>query len=530
MMNLKDWDKKYLYSSAILIIYFAVMLFSNLGRYSFWDDESNTAIYGKSFFESGSLSAKVGKNILIHRNGIEVDDNFNNKIVPPVGYIASGLTSKIFGQSNFGFRMAFALSTFGMILLIILWIRRESLDEGLWTTIFISLSGSIALILFSRQCRYYAVATLLTVAILYFYRFRNNTIKNIVIIGVLASLLLMTHYLIFASLGVLIAIDYLLFGRKEVEFNIKHLIGLVISQVIVIAAVMSKWSPFGVDFVTYKSKNIIIDKLHLFWIHFRDLNSHEYMPIALILVAIGVYFVKKDKLLLRVLIGLVVGIFMTVLFTPQPGNASIADMRYISWMLPICILLGALTIYNLASNKYAKIAIALVCFHTTLVHWPISFIFKGPSTPLRSTTFSYLSEVFSDRLNTYGMVKDWLLKNTKADDIIVTEPTYASSPLMFYLSDRKFGWQVDGKGRFRFRNLDEFHYKGKVNPDYIVVFGPRVKNYQKNNYVVNGQRYKLETTVNAYAQDGTRPEIPFHQFEEKKGFDKSLGVHILKKI
>jgi hypothetical protein len=68
------------FSAAVLFL-----LFFGLGHNSLWDDEANTALFGKSVWQTGDTNALLGDNLIAFRGGLELKD-LKNRLIPPLQY------------------------------------------------------------------------------------------------------------------------------------------------------------------------------------------------------------------------------------------------------------------------------------------------------------------------------------------------------------------------------------------------------------------------------------------------------------
>ena len=104
-----------------------------------------------------------------------------------------------------------------------------------------------------------------------------------------------------------------------------------------VALALSQWFPQGKmrgKEIDYLGRNI-----YTFLCYFRDLSTFEFFSPLTLLLVFYLLVMKKSQLHKRVLVAPLGAVVITIVFTPQAGNAIfVADMRYLSWLLPFCIL------------------------------------------------------------------------------------------------------------------------------------------------------------------------------------------------
>jgi 4-amino-4-deoxy-L-arabinose transferase-like glycosyltransferase len=154
-----------LYAATLLIA--AIFLFARLGHYALWDDEAQTALIGEGVWQTGDTSALVGHNIVAYGAGVELR-NLKMRYLPPLQYYLVAPFVGLWPGQLLAARLPFAICGFGAVLILLEWVRRDA--AALTFAIFVvALVGNVSLWLFCRQCRYYSVAILCSVALAYLY-------------------------------------------------------------------------------------------------------------------------------------------------------------------------------------------------------------------------------------------------------------------------------------------------------------------------------------------------------------------------
>ena len=112
-------------------------------------------------------------------------------------------------------RFPFALCGLLSIALLLFWMWRDGASSLFWALMSIGLVTNVSMFLYFRQCRYFGLATLLSLAAVYCYLHWDGRRWMLVGLCVFAGLLMLTHYLPYAGLMLGLAADYALFGRRQ---------------------------------------------------------------------------------------------------------------------------------------------------------------------------------------------------------------------------------------------------------------------------------------------------------------------------
>ncbi len=154
--------------SAVLLAASAGLLFVSLGHYAFWDDEADTAIYARGIWDTGDTTAIVGHNICAYRFG-GLLSNLKNRSTPPLQYLVVAPFYGLAGYDTFWLRFPMAACGFASVLLVIGWLWRSAASLVFWLVFGVALLGNVSFFLYLRQCRYYALAMLASLVIVYLY-------------------------------------------------------------------------------------------------------------------------------------------------------------------------------------------------------------------------------------------------------------------------------------------------------------------------------------------------------------------------
>jgi hypothetical protein len=172
----------------------AILLFTNLGDKYLWQDEAATAVMGERMMKYGKPLAYDGKNLITMDNFAEEDKDTVSLRTGDAGaalqyfvarrdfkadsawtgqpwgqFLVAGISLSMFGHSTVAARAPFAAAA--MITIVLLyWFIRGQLHDRLMAAIAVGLVLSNTYwVLHSRQCRYYALTSLMLLLTLMAY-------------------------------------------------------------------------------------------------------------------------------------------------------------------------------------------------------------------------------------------------------------------------------------------------------------------------------------------------------------------------
>ncbi|MCE9590722.1 MAG: hypothetical protein K8S99_09385 [Planctomycetes bacterium] len=132
------------------------LLFFRLGHYPLWDDEADTALFARSIARTGSANALIDQNLIACRNGAELKDLRLHYLPPAMYYLAAPFVGR-YGLGAFWPRFPFAACGLLTVALILFWLRRDGAGAGIWILVSVGIVSNVSLMLYSRECRYYAL-------------------------------------------------------------------------------------------------------------------------------------------------------------------------------------------------------------------------------------------------------------------------------------------------------------------------------------------------------------------------------------
>jgi len=572
--------------AAAILVGAAALVFARLGRYAFWNDEAYTALLAKSVWRTGDTHAVVGHNIIAFKGGAALE-GLKHRFDPPLAYYVAAPFLGPLGDHALAGRLPFALCGLATIALMVRWAwrGRTIADCGLkseirnpksemarardswcvFPVLAIAILGNVSLMLYSRQCRYYALAMLCSTALAYLYlkgrgaepgpRASEGTPRlqpgrgaetprpqaetpRLLAMATLSVCLLATNYINYAAFYACAVLDYLVWGRRRRRLTWRDALVLFGPQLIPGALIVSVWNPLGKAVVPQESATWLTDKLTLLWWNLRDLSRCEFGVGLLLPAAPLLYLATRDSWLLRGFGALLVYVAAATMLSPQPVSGPfspfVADVRYLVPLIPLCIALEVLCVNALTRRATAlALPLALVAFGTNLLQ-------VGPllGDPVRSTLAEYVGELARPRTTAYGAAAAWVNANVAEGESVLVSPVDVASSLMFHAPRAVYAWQLSDPPGEQFRGLPDIHFRGRVPPDCIVAFGraalppeAALRDWQRK-----GWRYRMAGTLHAHwrpgpATDGTRPELFWHAFRP----DASLGpsteaIYVLRRV
>ena len=164
--------------------------------------------------------------------------------------------------------------------------------------------------------------------------------------------------------------DYLIWGRKRRRIEGMDWVIFLAPQIVIGGIVLLIWNPLGVSAGDPSSPHgWLIDRFILLVRTFRDADRCEYACTLLILLAVPLAIWKRNQLLLRALTALLVAILATDFASPQsPRAVDTADVRYFSWLIPLGIAIGVLTLRMMCGRfSWIALLVAPLAFWTNLL-------------------------------------------------------------------------------------------------------------------------------------------------------------------
>jgi hypothetical protein len=523
-----DW-RVWLPLCVVVFVLSCGFLFFRLGYYPFWGDEADTALFARGVARSGDTLGFVDHNLYAFRNGACLK-NLRGRYQPPVPYYFAAPFVGANGTNSLWPRIPFAFCGLLCVVLLLFWMWRSRLTASAWIAMSAALLGNVSFFLFCRQCRYYSLTFLLSLAIAYLYlnwRGRRWEYAGIV----LASILLLgTSYMSYGALYAALACDWLLFARRQRQPTLRQCLMMLVPQVLLGAVIIWIYNPLGANVAPdMPAGNMLINKLTLIWRGFRDLNNCELCVGTAMLAAPLAYLWTRNVWILRGLVAVVCYTVTCAVLSPQHIFMSDqADVRYLAPLIPLCAGISALVIVTLAGGRwYYALPLSAAVFGFTVFNFPFS-----PSQ-WRSRPVDFVKELCYPRATATRAAIEWVDENVRNGESVWVLPDYLEAVLMYHAPHPVYAWHLTSSPPEQFASLPPIHrFKGAL-PDYFLIFGGgRVKVETLISFLKSkGIEYQLEKIIDVYWDDKTRPEIFWRFFQPVESFNRRLeGVYIYRRI
>ena len=514
--------------ASIVLIISSILLFARLGHYALWDDEAITALTSKSVWQTGDTGATFGHNILAYRNGLLLR-NVKDRATPPLQFFLAAPFLGLIGDTSLAARLPFAICGLGCVALILWWLHKDGASAVTWVVFGVAIATNVSMFLFARQARYYGLAMLLSAAVAYSY-LHLSTRRGVALHAILSTLLLAANYMTYAAVMLMMLVDYAVWGRRRRAIRGVDWLILLGPQIVIGALLVCIWNPLRINEPPAPERHIPWLNWHatLLWWNLRDLNACEFGVGALLIAAPFVALFTRATWLARALVALAIGIVFISIVTPQnPSDTRAADIRYLSFLIPLCITVGALTILPLARlSRPLAIALAVFAFGWNLLNFSFA-----TDQPMRSTPYAYVKELIRPVPEPYTPVIQWIRDNVRPGESVLVAPPHMMYPLMFHAPQAIYAWQLSEPPPKELAHLPPIHIALRAAPDYIVAFGPHRKMlvglHMKTSEPAD---YDVAARIDVPWKDVYRPELFWRAFAPLKKFNADLdGIIILRR-
>jgi len=431
---------------AVLLVA-AFLIFFRLDQRLLWADDAETALLGRSILVHGVPTAYDGRNVVSQEVGREYRADYVWRWTPWLEKYLAAASFALLGESTFAARLPFALA--GLLSVVSVYPLALALFRDRWVGILAMafLALSVPLILHVRQCRYYSLAILASIWIVYFFvglvRGRRGAAASLTV-----AMTVLFHSNILASFGMAIAlfpcVVVLGFDRAALRRG-----------TIVAASLLLFNVPWALYFdVLGKTE----EKLYSFWDNFRSYleltNRYTFPAAALVVFLVLAWFLRQRRPLLdaqtwRPFLALLV---MIAVYVVTISTAPWSFYRYTVNLLPLSAVLlafmccGVLRWNGIAGTLFTACLLLTAIFHQ-ISAWPVSFLkynvqSEGRSFPVCDTIFplgNYLYEVTHSYVGPMEHLVGYLSQNARAGDRIFI--SYGDLVLKFYAPQEVRGGQ-----------------------------------------------------------------------------------------
>ena len=543
---------------AVAMLAAAVLASRGLDNRQFWDDEANTAIYGRNLLRFGELTAWDGTNLLSYAYGGALGEDLGRELrVPPLpAYVAAaGMwflgDEPTFDELTFGARLPFVIAGVLSIGLLAWWMRRHFGRRFPWWLPSLILALSPAYLLYIRNCRYYALGVTFSILVWVFWApgdarrrrparswFNRPTMLRYAAAAAALVLLLSTHYLNAATvLGTLPLFFFDPRYRRPQQYVLLAI--LFVTAGLYGGYVLATANPFATEY-GWQADWLAFHEVvrspwtrfsnHLGWL-LRDLGTHEFFPWYLVAVLAVPWLrrparrsrpvARRGLILLAVVLGYVL---LAAALTPRDmAKGPWAEMRYVVPLVAVGAVFGGLTLHVLW-RLWRPLAplVALLLVGTNLLH--LGFLgpprFDNTRSCWPPTLFRYVSEPSRD-FQTGNEEMIALLGHLPAGTTVRIWPTLMTYPPMFYVPDLHYCDQLTEQKRIRAdlkAQLPDYLFVERARPEVVLVWphclGQAVA-------ALDGRfgrgSYRVGRMLSSFCHYTSKPEIPIHFFAAPQG-------------
>lgn len=445
----------------------AVMLFANLGHYALWDDEAMVGLVAQGVLRTGDTSAALGNNIVAYREGMLLID-LKDRSTPPLATYITAASFALFGVNTWAARMPFAVAGFATVGLLLFWAGRVFRSLPLLAVFCMGLVGNVSFHLYARQCRYYSIAMLLTVVIAWLYLNWTGGDRPLITFGLAFGSLFAAHYTTAMAVAACVCVDYVVWRRHERPLPLRGFLLVGVPALTLSVPVAAIWNPLRTAFGQYAVANTIAQKFLLWLWQWRDMSQCEMLGGTVLLVAMVLVLLRRDPWIMRGLAALLIFVTTMTITSPQlVTQTSVADIRYLVGGIPLCVALASGTIWQSVGRRaIPALILAAIAFGTNILNGG-PFLWCGT----RSTLLAFAGELMRPIDEPYRPAAQWLRDNAPASSTVWVLPDYCTYPLMFHSPTQRYAWQLQA-AEGQFAGLDAINFKGRVPPDFLVLFGP----------------------------------------------------------
>lgn len=218
------------------------------------------------------------------------------------------------------------------------------------------------------------------------------------------------------------------------------------------------------------------------------------------------------------------------LFLPQPvGQTVEADVRYLAPLIPLGIFLGMAVVRTICRGKWwIVLSLAVVAFGTNALQ-----LYPFYTGEFRSTISLYARELLDPPNDPYKEAAKWINTHVEPQQTIWVLPDYMTYPLMYHAPKAIYAWQLSNPPEPQFQGLDPIHFQGVVPPDYVIAFGPVVRDVREflRSLEQTGIEYRQIETLDILWLDRYRPELVWRTFAPITNFDRDLeAIYIFQRV
>lgn len=457
---------------ALIAVSAAVLLFWGLTDKYLWEDEASTAVlaarmlkYGRPLSYDGvnlvtidhfaaedestadSLSRDTNAAVSYYTRRGDYKSDTTWKWQPWGQFVTAAAGIALLGKTTLGARLPFAIAGFVTVLLLFRLVRRRFDSLPMATVAATLLLANAYWILHTRQCRYYALSSLLfLVTMAAFARWQRGGRYGAALFVAAAWCWFQVDFGTFWPIIGVLFIDAFL-ARRTRFWQSLAVGGALALSIAPFAVYYELWGRHSTQVGTWGER---------FWGNLANMNL--YVAPVLVLLFSGLILEAQwknlpieERHLIAISCGSLVALAIWI-----PAVAPTAFLRYAIMAAPVGALLTAWLLFRLTKrNPWLVAAGTAVLVFTQWICLPMMTSEWFHGAPFLRSELAYMGcEVFGHRPDPNRLVIDWLRKNAAPADKILID--YEDVPLMYYLPNpirggiAAFGAEDDRDGPPRF--------------------------------------------------------------------------------
>jgi 4-amino-4-deoxy-L-arabinose transferase-like glycosyltransferase len=433
---------------ALLLLVSAVLIFTRLDDRDLWEDEAENALLGERVLTYGIPIARDGVNTISQGCGYDATENYlwTYHAWLPMYLVAASF--ELFGVSTLAARLPFAILGWLSVLSIYVLARRLYGDRilALLAATFVALS--VPFLLHVRQSRYYAIAVIAAVWMIYFFVGLVEDRRG-ALIGFLAASTAMFHALhpLWAATVVGLMIGSLVLPVAWTALA-RPIIGIALTLVANVTWVAIYGSGWLVAFAARKQDSVLTRARTTLWgvVEYASRLDIYVLPAVLILAFVVWLLVRgRSETLPSVAFRTTVFLFISAIVCL--GCVSVLPFAFFRYMLTALPALAIVEAYMLrtmfARRPIVVAALSVLLVGTDVLHgWSrfalakLSFPRPAIGSPLRS----YVGELTNDYVGPTKAIVTRLRRDAKPGDVVFI--SYGDLPLRFYTRLKIYGGQT----------------------------------------------------------------------------------------
>lgn len=509
MNNVKKYAK-----ILICLIFSIILIFTKLGDAYLWADEAQTAELSANTLEFGYPSVWDGKNLISHSEG-DFNSDYVHTATPWLQFYICAASMKLFGKTNFAVRFPFAV--LGVISIFMVWrlalliYRKKSLADF----IAIIATLNVPFLLYSRQCRYYALVFFFIITATFFYirlikaQSKGGLFLSQLCLALCVCGLLNSNYL-FCIIWCCTVLVHIFIVKANFQKLLRVLLPTIVGFLIGLPAIIYLFLGINsVGGVSSISKDVLLRLLTIIWkvqTYFIPFISLSFIIILIHIInsftRFGIKKKKRKFLFSKYTIFFPILSIMNVLIVALP-NFYLMSHYFLSIVVAAPFILCCIIVYIRQYSKVISTIVLVICIGSNFLNIAPYFLIdkeKLSVEPAESQKADMQSIFTSLSGKTYkGLISS---PNTTADCLIQPLDKYLNevavkSYLLLYLQEITHHFDSPAEGVIDILN------KNKSDNENILVCAVEYEYiaFYTNNRIVNRMPFSNNNELNLYPKE-----------------------------